>query len=142
MESAMTLADCPGNDRRHLPDRTYVSLTEAVTWLLYGECLDDDAIDQRRRERATGDREEWWDHNGPAWLKPHLELLAKGQRWQFTPDASQDNIEVTLRALAAAERWLAETGRDTEAAYARVCAELSKRESCGRDGQRHLDRLY
>ena len=131
-----------GNDNRDLPDRTYVWLTEAITWIVEGVCLNDDACDQRRNERAKQSRKAWWSEDGPAWLKPHLELLAKGESWAFAPDASQDNAGHTLRVFRTAEKWLAETGQDAAAAHARVCTELSERESAERDLQRRLDRLY
>ena len=78
-----------------LPDRPYVSLTEAVTWIVEGDSQDDDYFITREGPAARLNRRRWDSMAGPAWLLPYLGLLCKEQ----TPEDPED------QKLAAAKRW-------------------------------------
>ncbi len=83
--------------RRPLPNRGYVSLTEAATWIVEDDCRDDDYLIEQERCR---------------WLLPYLNLLRQGR----TPEASDE------QEFADAQHWLTKTDYDPEAAYKEISA--------------------
>lgn len=86
------------------------TLTEVVSEALYGmPMLPGCEADSLRTALAPLCLEGWalWnDPNGPAWLVPHLKLLADGATWPFAQDTDDDNERITLGWYQAARRWL------------------------------------
>jgi hypothetical protein len=102
-----------GEKPQQLPNTSYVTLTEAVTWIVTGNCRDDDYIAQKNFEL-------WWNAAGPQWLLNHIAVLKQGGEWRFQPEISEAEIKLTLRDFEEARRWLAVQGCDAETAYQRV----------------------
>lgn len=102
-----------GEKPQQLPNTSYVTLTEAVTWIVTGDCRDDDYIAEKNFEL-------WWNAAGPHWLLNHLEVLNQGGVWRFGPEISEAEIRLTLRDFEEARLWLANQGCDAETAYQRV----------------------
>lgn len=98
--------------RREPPDRTYWSLTEAATWIVEGDCRDDDYLIRQEGLVAWLNRPRWHSMSGPAWLLPHLKLLLEG----MTPKNLKNE------KFAAAKQWLDKTGRNPKDAYDEVQA--------------------
>ncbi len=92
---------------RALPDKPYVTLTEAVTWIVDGDSRDDNYVAEMAVRHATQLRQQWGNFDGPAWLVPHLELLIQGREWQFPKNGGEFERDVTLRGFDRVKRWLA-----------------------------------
>jgi len=117
-ESSMVALDnpCP------LPDRTYPSLTEAITWILDGHSRSDAQINIERGRTELQNHSRWGSYLGPAWLKPCLERLRSAELVQSDDPA----IDGEQLELSHARRWLEKSGLLVDAAYAQVCAELDR----------------
>jgi len=98
---------------QQLPNTTYVTLTQAVTWIVTADCRDDDYIAEKNFDL-------WWNAAGPQWLLNHLEVLKQGGVWGFGPEISEAEIKRTLRDFEEAKRWLAVQGCDAKTSYQRV----------------------
>ena len=145
-------AECIANQgRRPLPDQPYVNLTEAATWIVEGDCLDDDYLIRRERAAAWLNRRRWHSMAGPAWLLPWLDLIRKGETPKdpfdflnvnqgekvrakiargeiLSPDEQRtyDDAIPSSEKLAAAKRWLDKTERDPKKAYEEVKADVAR----------------
>ncbi len=70
---------------QELPDVAYVSLTEAMTWIAFGDCRTDEYIAEIERKEAEKNRREWLDAEGPGYLLLPLDQLRKGLPWPRIP---------------------------------------------------------
>ena len=104
-----------------LPDRTYPSLTEAITWILDGHSRNDAQINIERGRAELQNDSRWGSYLGPGWLKPCLEHLLRSAELGRSADTSIDADE-----LEHAHRWLEKSGLHVEIAYTQVCAELDR----------------
>ena len=91
---------------RELPDKPYVSLTEAVTWIAGGDSRTDRYIVEMTSRHAAKLLEEWGNVDGPGWLIPHLELLVQDKDWQFSKDIGDFERQSTLHRFERVKRWL------------------------------------
>ena len=119
-------------ERRPLPDTSYVSLTEGVTWIVEHDSRDDAYLHAQANREAPQHRRRWHSSCGtPDWLLPHLDLMRQG----LTPDNTEPD-EAKAEADAAhgiwrgafedAEAWLAKRGGTAEEAYQEVAAVVEK----------------
>ncbi len=99
-----------GEEPQPLPNTAYVTLTEAVTWIVTRDCRSDDYLAEKNFAL-------WGNTAGPQWLLPHLELLKKGETWRFQPDVIEAEVRLTLRDFEEAKRWLEVQGCDAETSY-------------------------
>ncbi len=113
--------------RRELPDAPYVTLTEALTWIVASECRGDNYLAEMWQRQGDQNQRDWGSRYGPAWLLRHLELLANGEEWHFDESDAEEDRRNTLRQFDKAKHWLAANGTDPVVARERV------RESCDRD---------
>ena len=102
-----------GEEPQPLPNIAYVTLTEAVTWIVTSDCRSDDYLAEKNFAL-------WGNTAGPQWLLPHLELLKKGETWRFQPDVIEAEVRLTLRDFEEAKRWFEVQGCDAETSYNRV----------------------
>jgi len=92
---------------RDLPNRIYVTWTEAVTWIVAGDCWDDDYIVERNSAA-------WGNPTGPAWLIMHLRWMEQGapaQLEEFGPGGRR-----LLLQFEEAKRWCETHGWDSDTA--------------------------
>jgi hypothetical protein len=106
-----------GDGRSPLPQNAHVSLTEAVTWIGFGDARNDEYIAEKISEYAKANLQDWGDSEGPPWLLSHLELLALGKRWETTSQLSGLDLAMALARLEEAKQWLRD--QDLEAGEAR-----------------------
>src|SRR5680860_644646 len=102
-----------GEEPQPLPNIAYVTLTEAVTWIVTSDCRSDDYLAEKNFAL-------WGNTAGPQWLLRHLELLKKGETWRFQPDVIEAKVRLTLRDFEEAKRWFEVQGCDAETSYNRV----------------------
>jgi hypothetical protein len=102
-----------GEEPQLLPNTAYVTLTEAVTWIVTRDCRGDDYLAEKNFAL-------WGNTAGPQWLLPHLELLKKGETWRFQPDVIEAEVRLTSRDFEEAKRWLEVQGCDAGTSYNRV----------------------
>lgn len=107
-----------------LPDTTYVSLTEAITWIAYNDARDDKFFADYMNREAAKNFEAWRDVEGPEWLLPHLELLEDGMTWEDVPDRAGNDLARLIRQQNSIEGWLEKTGRDLKKTIEEVVALL------------------
>jgi hypothetical protein len=107
-----------------LSDRTYPSLTEAMTWILDGHSRNDAEINVERGRAELQNDSRWGSYLGPSWLKPCLEHLRSDPQVELSAAIASDELE---QRLPSARRWLEKSGLLANAAYAQVCAELDRR---------------
>ncbi len=110
-----------------LPDRAFVSLTEAFTSILTGECLNDSEVTIRQQKAITADVSTWTSPHGPEGLVYGLRLVANGDE----PDSSlgEDIRQFEEREMERARHWLAENHLAPQDGLARAERELDRRES-------------
>jgi hypothetical protein len=99
------------DETRDLPNGVYVPWTGAVTWVVVGDCWDDDYIVERNSA-------EWGDSAGPAWLTMHLRWMLEGapaQLEEFGPPGRRLSLQ-----FENAKRWCKTRGWDPETALQRV----------------------
>jgi hypothetical protein len=93
-----------------LPAGQNPTLTEVACLAVYGAPLKPGTGEGMLRGQLTASRIEgrvlWSYENGPAWLRPHLELIAAGRSWPIAPDAASESEQITLKAFDATEKWL------------------------------------
>ena len=109
-----------------LPDEPFVQLTEAITWILTGCSRNDEQVSKDRARTERKNQEQWWDSEGPGWLKPCLERLSAGPK--MASDVAETNLVEQEKRDSAAKRWLEQSGRTAAVAYADVCAELTRQQ--------------
>lgn len=95
-------------DPAPLSSQWHPTLTEVVCSAIYGAPLtpEQGTFRLHLNRLYTESLTLWRSADGPGWLKPHLELIMKGEAWPFLPDTKDDNEKITLAWFAAAERWL------------------------------------
>lgn len=115
------------NERRELPGKPYVTLTEALTWIVAGDCRSDNYLAEMWHQQGDQNQREWGSRYGPGSLLRHLELLTKGEEWQFDEAVGEEDRQSTLSQFEKAKDWLAANGADPAATYKRV------KDRCDRD---------
>jgi hypothetical protein len=111
---------------RRLPDRAYVSVTEAVTWIVDRNCRDDDIVTAQADEASRKSKLLWWAHDGPGHLIPHLELMARGETWDLA-NLSENSCLLTQGAFDRAQQWLRKSGLTVETALAAAKEDMAAR---------------
>ena len=108
-----------------LPDRSSVSVTEVVTWILDGRALTDEEVNVARANAERQDQARWGSPWGPGWLSPCLAFLKSNPKAHLSTIADDD----LRRDLPDARNWHEARALCVSAAYEQVCAETSHREA-------------
>jgi hypothetical protein len=105
---AVNASDDPEEQGNPLPSRAFVTLTEALTWILDRHCRTDEQLRQEARASFKINQEEWITADGPRALIPHLQLLADGKTWQFdeNSDLTEWDKANALRGIERTQEWL------------------------------------
>ena len=103
----------------NISDEPFVRLTELVCKVVFGAPLmpGHDGSLRRSVQRVYQQRRAVWggaDH--PAWLLPHLELIAAGKSWRFAKHVSADERRLTEERFTGARKWQEANGRAPAAA--------------------------
>ena len=126
---------------RPLPHKAYVSLTEAVTWIVESDSRDDDYLIAKGKQLGPQRRREWCSPLGePDWLLPHLDLMRQGREPAEEPD-DNDNGEIWRGTFSGAKRWLEKSGLSAKEAYDFVAPIVEVRAAIEREYVRCYGRL-
>jgi hypothetical protein len=125
------------------PDRPFVSLTEAVTWIVRGEPLTDDDIVREGLEL----KRKWANAEGrPHPLLVPLELMLSGAKRddyaQATSESDPDILDRDRRLWARAEKWVSESGLDLAAAHSIVKEAVAEFDETAARYERCYSRLW
>lgn len=101
-------------EARPLPEKSYVSLSEAVTWIALDDSRDDDYIHEMQMRVSQEQLHEWGTEDGPDPLLPHLELIAEGRIWDSVSDDPEFDVVECNEALEIVRNWIERNGKDVD----------------------------
>jgi hypothetical protein len=116
-------------ERQSPPDKVWLSLTQAVTWVVENNCRDDAYLLAQSKQLEPSLRRKWGSPE-PDWLLPHLDHLRRGLTPDITgQDAADTNTNISKATFADAQRWLALRGSTADDAYKEVASIVQTRKA-------------